>query len=112
MAGKARACSHSGAVSWKIDMAAQRGLTGHTYTDAATTRNRGTKRNVGPALIHDIAFKLECSSEQPDTTIKPRPTRRIKHFGSREALLGHIKLSPAFQDLFHIRGRCPLRWIC
>lgn len=110
MAGKARVCSHIGAVLWKIDIAVQRGLTGHTCTDAATAWNTATKRNVEPALINDITFRLECSSEQPESTTKPRPTRRIKHFGSREALLDHIKSSP-FQDLFNIRGGYPLRWI-
>lgn len=59
MAGKARVCSHVGAVLWKVDCAASAGLTGQACTDAAMNWNQGTKKNVVPAPLHNISFRLQ-----------------------------------------------------
>ncbi|CAN7977845.1 unnamed protein product, partial [Ixodes persulcatus] len=59
MAGQAKVCSHVGAILWKVDMAVAGGLTGEACTDTTSTWNRGTKRNVEPALLETIGFKLQ-----------------------------------------------------
>ncbi|KAG0423460.1 hypothetical protein HPB47_000772, partial [Ixodes persulcatus] len=71
IAGQARVCSHIGAALWKVDFAASDGLNGHGCTDGAMKWNRGTKRNVVPASLHNIGFRLQKGTvETPDTYIQ------------------------------------------
>ncbi|KAG0416208.1 hypothetical protein HPB47_006619 [Ixodes persulcatus] len=44
-AGKARVCSHMGAILWKMEYAFSNNMTGIACTDEAAAWNRGTKRN-------------------------------------------------------------------
>ncbi|XP_064464949.1 uncharacterized protein LOC135376376 [Ornithodoros turicata] len=67
MAGQAKVCSHVGALLWKIDLAVCKGLTGITCTDRAVEWNRGTKRNVEPAVLQDITFKMQRRTVDADS---------------------------------------------
>ncbi|XP_077491446.1 uncharacterized protein LOC144102049 isoform X1 [Amblyomma americanum] len=101
MAGKARVCSHIGALLWKLEMGVQLGITGISCTDKTAAWNRGTKRNVEPALLNSMSFNLKRSTVDPASTQHPRPTRKVKHFASKEKLADHIKKSP-YGELFNI----------
>ncbi|XP_077485429.1 uncharacterized protein LOC144095631 [Amblyomma americanum] len=103
MAGKARACSHIGALLWKLEMGVQLGITGISCTDKAAAWNRGTKRNVEPALLNSMSFNLKRSTVDPASTQHPRPTRKVKHFASKEELADHIKKSP-YGEVLNIPG--------
>ncbi|KAG0411128.1 hypothetical protein HPB47_011735 [Ixodes persulcatus] len=103
MAGQARVCSHIGAVLWKVDFAASSGLTGHGCTDEAMKWNRGTKRNVVPASLHNIGFKLEKGIvETPDTYVPE--AKQLRVFRNSQELREYHATAP-FQGLFQIHGK-------
>ncbi|XP_064468467.1 uncharacterized protein LOC135379147, partial [Ornithodoros turicata] len=66
MAGQAKVCSHIGAILWKVDLAVSKGLTGISCTDTTIEWNRGTKRNVEPAVLQDITFRLQKRTVDSD----------------------------------------------
>ncbi|XP_070390815.1 uncharacterized protein [Dermacentor albipictus] len=102
MAGKARVCSHVGAILWKVDMAVASGMTGTSCTDRTAQWNRGTKRNVEPVLLEDMDFKLQKRTVDSENKA-PKPTRKFHHFGNDVELMNHIGRKP-FSDLFNIPG--------
>lgn len=102
MAGRARVCSHIGAILWKVEIAASSGMTGSSCTDRAAQWNRGTKRNAEPILLEDMTFKLQKATLDPESKA-PKPTRKLHFFATDEELQDHIKKSP-FSDLFSIPG--------
>lgn len=102
MAGRARVCSHVGALLWKAEIAFSSGMTGSSCTDHAAEWNRGTKRNVEPVLLQDMNFKLQKTTVDPESKV-PKPTRKFRFFATDEELQDHIKKS-AFSDLFNIPG--------
>ncbi|KAL1479285.1 hypothetical protein MTO96_051970 [Rhipicephalus appendiculatus] len=59
---------------WKIDMAVCQGLTTKTCTDQAAAWNSGTKRNVQPAVLEDIDFRLQKRTVDPPSAKRSRPT--------------------------------------
>ncbi|XP_077506150.1 uncharacterized protein LOC144115571 [Amblyomma americanum] len=50
-----------------------------------------------------MSFNLKRSMVDPASTQHPRPTRKVKHFASKEELADHIKKSP-YGELFNIPG--------
>ncbi|XP_077503238.1 uncharacterized protein LOC144113788 isoform X2 [Amblyomma americanum] len=50
-----------------------------------------------------MSFNLKRSTVDPASTQHPRPTRKVKHFASKEELADHIKKSP-YGELFSIPG--------
>lgn len=74
MAGQGKACSHVGAVLWKIEMAVSKGLTTTSCTDRAALWNSGTKRNVEPAVLEDITFKVERQVVDDPPKKRQRPS--------------------------------------
>lgn len=57
VARKIRACSHAGALLWKIEYAVRMNLTGKSYTDHKVKWNMGTTRNIERGLIKDMDFQ-------------------------------------------------------
>lgn len=101
MAGKARVCSHVGAILWKMEYAFSNNMTGIACTDEAATWNRGTKRNVTPASLENIAFGSEQGEEINGAV-------QTLAFESHEDYVDHVRNSPlaGLMDipgtLFHI----------
>lgn len=103
MAGKAKVCSHVGAVLWKIDLTVCKGLTGIACTDKTVAWNKGTKRNVEPSVLEDITFKLEKQTVDPSagnslSSVLPRSIP-----GNEKEFEDSIKRSP-FRFLFDVKG--------
>lgn len=48
-----------GALLWKIEFAQRQGLTGESCTDRSALWNRGTRRNVVPAQVGSMEFRME-----------------------------------------------------
>lgn len=112
MAGEARVCSHVGAILWKVDLAVSKGLTGVSCTDTTMEWNRGTKRNVEPAILQDITFKLQKRTVDSDAPKEKRlraatePPMDVKKFQE------FITTSPV-SFLFDTKGTlCSVKSFC
>ncbi|XP_064488342.1 uncharacterized protein LOC135400439 [Ornithodoros turicata] len=103
MAGRARVCSHVGAVLWKIDLAVCRGLTGSSCTDTAMQWNQGTKRNVEPAVLQDITFRVQKRTVDSEVKQDRSKDARNSHPKGEKAFQDFLKSSP-FSFLFNIKG--------
>lgn len=103
MAGMARVCSHVGAVLWKVDSAASAGFTGHACTDAAMKWNQGTRKNVVPAALHNIDFRLEREAST-NANMHLRRTKKCRNFRDDKELQEFLETAP-FQGLFKVPGK-------
>ncbi|XP_070377408.1 uncharacterized protein [Dermacentor albipictus] len=74
MAGLGKACSHVGAILWKIEMAVAKGYTTTSCTDRAALWNSGTKRNVEPATLEEITFKVQKQVVDDPPPKRQRPS--------------------------------------
>lgn len=107
MAGKGRACSHVGAVLWKVDLANRLGLTSVSCTDQSALWNRGTKQNITPDLIQNISFKKPKMGNGiigVDTKFgQSSRCHNIKQFYSHKEMMDHIEGS-GLNDLLEVPG--------
>lgn len=101
MAGRGKVCSHVGALLWKIDLAVSSGLTGETCTDNTAAWNRGTKRNLEPAALVDINFKMKKRTVDTESATRTLPS--IPWLRSDAEFIQFYKDSP-FQELVNIPG--------
>ncbi|XP_064461730.1 uncharacterized protein LOC135371681 [Ornithodoros turicata] len=103
MAGKARVCSHVGAVLWKIDLAVCNGLTGISCTDTVMQWNRGTKQNVEPAVLGDVSFKMQRRILDPDVKREKRAALPSDPPMDDRTFKEFMKSSP-LSPLFNVKG--------
>lgn len=102
MAGQGKVCSHVGALLWKVDLAVLSGFTGEGCTDKTAGWNKGTKRNLEPAALEDINFKMA------EGTIDEDAPRKMLHSlprfcGNDEELTEFYKDCP-FQEILRHPG--------
>ncbi|KAG0440677.1 hypothetical protein HPB47_016222 [Ixodes persulcatus] len=109
MAGEARVCSHVGAVLFKVDLAATLGYTGHACTDEAAKWNRGTKKNVVPAALSNIDFKMERGASTGNR--KAPEAKKFHAFRDDQEQQEFLATAPS-QGLFRIPGKYTLLLRC
>lgn len=109
MAGKARVCSHVGAILWKVDAAASSGYTGHACTDEGSKWNQGTKKNIVPSALCNIDFQLERGTSTSSVThARHAPqAKKFRAFRDDKELEEFLATAP-FQGLFNIPGKYKL----
>ncbi|KAH9371630.1 hypothetical protein HPB48_017856 [Haemaphysalis longicornis] len=100
MAGEARACSHVGAILWKVDCAVTLGLTGRACTDVVAEWNRGTKRNVQPCKIEGMSFHLQPATVDPELQRQPATTNALLS----EEEISNMHQDSGYPELFKIPG--------
>ncbi|KAG0420968.1 hypothetical protein HPB47_003122 [Ixodes persulcatus] len=106
MAGKARVCSHVGAVLWKVDCAASAGLTGQACTDSAMNWNQGTKKNVVPAPLQNISFRLQKGTARAVERKGTEVTEPNQFHSFRDDQeLQEFHAAAPFKRLFRIPGK-------
>ncbi|VDI48025.1 Hypothetical predicted protein [Mytilus galloprovincialis] len=105
MAGRCHACSHVGALLWKLEHAVRNSLTGIACTDESAQWNKGTTRNVEPKALSNITFKKPKVGESVmDNNEDYVPSvRDTPLFSSDAEFKAAIKNSP-ISKLFEIKG--------
>ncbi|XP_077509219.1 uncharacterized protein LOC144120555, partial [Amblyomma americanum] len=100
MAGNGKTCSHVGVLLWKVQIGVSEGLTGTSCTDKAAFWNSGTKRNVEPAMLEHIDFKLQKGTVDGSSRKRPRP--RFVPMTQEEIQKMHEE--PPYAELFTFPG--------
>lgn len=98
--GLTTVCSHVGAVLWKIEFASRKGLTGESCTDRSAKWNQGTKRNVTPAQIDAMDFRLRKEFNDLQHEGKKLTTKRYE---THEQYVGEMQQS-TIAPLLDIKG--------
>lgn len=110
MAGRGKVCSHVGAILWKVDLAVLSGFTGEASTDKTAEWDRGTKRNVEPAAIKDINFRLAERTIDSDAPRRPLPALP-RLCGNDEEIKEFYENCP-FQEIVQHPGELYLSTYC